>query len=72
MMWFVRLYYLLCNQGCGAVAGEYNKNKADGMYRCGGCGAELYKCVCLYDLFVSGFSVAACHTNLFKLDQFKC
>lgn len=41
------------------MAGEYNKNKADGMYRCGGCGAELYKCVFLYDLFGRLFSVAA-------------
>ncbi|KAK9843660.1 hypothetical protein WJX81_001461 [Elliptochloris bilobata] len=25
-----------------AGTGEYNKMKADGVYRCGGCGAELY------------------------------
>lgn len=32
-----------------AFTGEYNGNKADGVYLCGGCGAELFDSQTKYD-----------------------
>ncbi|MFV0624177.1 peptide-methionine (R)-S-oxide reductase MsrB [Sphingomonas sp. ac-8] len=32
-----------------AFAGRYNDNKADGIYRCAGCGSELFDSIDKYD-----------------------
>ncbi len=41
-------YHILRQKGTEpAGAGKYNKVYDDGVYKCGGCGTPLYKCVAL-------------------------
>jgi len=43
-------YYVLREAGTEpAFSGRYDNNKADGIYRCGGCGSELFDSADKYD-----------------------